>query len=319
MMAIMDRIFLHEVDSQYLSKVTEECGVLRFFSNSTLLYVTEAINLRKKLLRLYTQKDDDLSIQELFQNSTHIQMDETQSALDALIYAKVISQKEKQEMMQNINLWKDYVYLAINPTEFPYVKITDYTEEDWFYIGPFRNRFFLNDLMELYSKLLLLPHCEEKQGPCEKQNNGLCRGWCMLVKADLSDDKDENAERPHIDKLDALLKEAYVHPDNGLLEMIVKEKNKYEDDLQFMKADLLNSQKAILERYKKWLIFLYAVKNLTYKTDKVDVKNGQMVSYNFDGEEHICPFIDIKYRPNEILAVNKNLIDEAWILYQESI
>ncbi len=318
-MAIMDRIYLHEIDSQYVSKVSEESGVIRFFSNTDLLYITDAVNLKNKMIKLFSRKEEDLNLRELFRNSLYIQIDETPNALDALLSAKLILEKGKPEFNQIINEWKEYVYLAINPTEFPYVKITEYTEEEWFYLGPFKNRFFLKDIMELMSKLLQLPHCDDKQGPCGKQNNSLCRGWCMLVKSELSIDPEDKIETPNISKLDALLKEAYVHPDNGLLEMIQIEKNKYEDSLQFIKADLLSTQIDLLKRYKNWLIFLYKAKIMSFESKKVKVRNGQLIGFNMDGIEHYNPFIEIPYRPNEILAMNKNLVDDAWILYQESL
>lgn len=320
-MAIMDRILLHQLDNQEVSKVSEESGVIRFFSSDTLTYITEAINLKQKLLKLYTAREDDLNINELFSKSDYLQIDVTKSAFDALLNVKAVLEKENPEFNQSINSWKEYVYLAINPVEFPYVKVCEFTDEDWFYIGPFKQRFFLIDVMDLMNKLLKLPYCEVKKGPCEKQDMGMCRGWCMLVDSDLAKEhaSEEEIERPNIDKLDALLKEAFIHPDNGLLELVQKEKDKYENDLQFIKADLLSPQLALLKRYKQWLIFLYQAKNLNMENDGFKIQNGQLVNYVYNGIKYEKPYVNIAYRPNEILALNKNFVDEAWILYQESL
>ncbi len=315
----MAEILIHEIDNQYLSKVSEESGLLSFFSGRTLLYVTEAINLKHKLKALWLIKDEDLTVGELFNNSNKLEIKETKSALSALLQVKTILEKEKPEYYRSLNFWKDYVYLAINPAEFPFVKISEYTEEEWFYIGPFRSRFFLVDIMELMSKLLKIPFCETQTSPCEKMDDGRCRGWCLLIKSELDKEAEENSGQTQLQKLDALLKEAFVHPDNGLLELVQNEKEKYDRDLEFSKAELLKPEIELLKRYKDWLIFLYKIKNLNYVTDTISVKNGQIVRYKDDGKEHLCPYIKIDYRPNELLAVNKNLVDEARILYQERV
>lgn len=318
-MAIMNKINLHQFDSKCLSEVSEESGVVRFFSGNILLYATEAINLKQKLIRMFTYKDDDLNLAELFSKSDYIQLDETKTAIDALLNLKVILEKKNPEFNSSVQNWKTYVYLAINPAEFPFVKITEYTEEDWFYIGPFRSRFFITDVMELMSRLLKLPYCEVKQGPCEKQNTELCRGWCMLINPKSADKEDDVSLQPHLQKLDALLKEAYVHPDNGLLEMLISEKDKYNHKLEFEKADLLTANIELLEKYKQWLVFLYKIKSLNFENDKICVQNGQLIRFKIQESQHTFPHIKIAYRPNEILAINKNLVDEGWILFRESV
>ena len=310
---------VHQIDSEYLKGVKEEPGILLFSSEFELLFVTETVNLRRTIQQLNVLQEEDAEVRELFNKSESLLPQVLKTGTEALIQKKNILEKEKPEFNQRLNLWKNYVYLALNPAEFPFVKITDYTDEDWFYIGPFRSRFFLIDMMELMGKLLKLPHCEVKFGPCEKSYDGRCRSWCDLIKAELPKVEEEPAEKPQLQKLDALLKEAYVHPDNSLLDLILNEKKKYEDDLQFAKADLLKPQIEILKRYQDWLIFLYKIKSLTYVTDKVGVRNGQLVSYKVDNKEYHNPYIDIPYRGNEALAINKNLLDEARILYQERI
>lgn len=315
----MEEVLIHKIDNQYLSNMPEDSGVLKFFSGSTLLYISETVNLRYKLSGLWLKKDEELTLGELFSKADRLEIIQTKSPLDALLEVKTILEKEKAEYNNRINSWKEYVYLAINPAEFPFVKITEYTEEEWFYIGPFRSRFFLVDIMELMNKMLKIPFCETQTSPCEKMDDGRCRGWCLLIKSESENESEENAEQTQLQKLDALLKEAFVHPDNGLLELVINEKEKYENELQFTKAEFLKPEIELLKHYKDWLIFLYKIKNLNFVTDTISVKNGQLVRYKKDGEEHLCPYIKIEYRLNELLALNKNLVDEARILYQERV
>ncbi len=315
----MEKVLVQKVDSQYLSEVGEEPGIVLFNSETELLYVTETVNLKRTIKLLDTLKEEDAEVHALFNQAETLQPIACKTGTDAMIQKKLLQDKHNPQFNQRIQIWKNYVYLALNPAEFPFLKITEYTDEDWFYIGPFRSRFFLIDLLELMNKLLKLPYCEVKFGPCDKKFAGQCRGWCELIKAELAEEKDEATAKLNLQKLDALLKEAFVHADNSLLDLILQEKKKYEDDLQFAKADLLSPQIEILKRYKEWLIFLYKIKNLNYVTSKVGVRNGQLVSYKADGIEHSNPYLKINYRANEVLALNKNLVDEARILYQERI
>jgi excinuclease UvrABC nuclease subunit len=315
----MEQILVQNLDSQQIAKLHEDTGVIAFHQGQDLLFATETVNLRFTTAKLLSLKDDDNAISELFSLAETVSIQSTATGTDAIIQKKLLLEHAPAEGQLNIQLWKDYVYLAINPGEFPFIKITEYTEEDWFYIGPFRSRFFLTDLMGLMSRLLKLPNCDVKSGSCEKYDDGRCRGWCVLINSESGQTSEEKAEQPNLQKLDALLKEAFVHPDNSLMDMIAKEKQKYEDNLEFAKAELLKPEIDLLKRYKEWLIFLYKIKTLNYVTNKVSVKNGQLVVFKADGKEHANPYISIPYRTNEVLAINKNMLDEARILYQERV
>jgi len=310
----MERILLHQQDSQWLSLVPEDCGVLSFYSADKLLYISNSVNMKGRIDHLWKKRNSDSIVKELFESSDNLDIKLTKTPLEALCKTKSLLSHQTPEYNSRITLWKDYVYLAVNPQEFPFIKITEYTEEEWFYLGPFRSRFFLMDLMELMNKLLKLPFCEVKEGPCEKLDNDRCQGWCISIYNELS--QEENSEKPELLKLDALLKEAYIHADNGLLEMLDKEKAKYEDELQFEKGELLKPNIELLKKYKQWLIFLYQAKQLTYNTDLITVQNGQMIRCIVDEKEFTFPFQKIEYRKNEQLAHNKNMLEEAWILFK---
>lgn len=312
----MKRILLDQIDNQFLSNLPEENGVICFWKGSELLYSTFTVNLRYTLRLLFARQEEDENIKDLLSQAELLEIEETNSGLDALMRDIQLKSRQEVTFSQRIQLWKNYVYLAINPAEFPFVKIAEYSDEDWFYIGPFRSRFFLADVIELMQKLLKLPFCEVKEGPCEKAGEEMCREWCSLIKVELNR-REEEAKHPNLEKLDALLKEAYVHPDNKLIDLISREKQKYDNKLEFTKGDFLNSDLKLLTRYREWLIFLYQIKNLNKVTENVVIKGGQLIRFKIGTQLYEKPYIHVKYRPNEILALNKNLLDEARILYKE--
>lgn len=310
---------MQNLDMKTLGSLPEENGVILVLKGEQPLFTTATVNIRHTVRVLHALKESNAEAEDLFRQAETLEYRSMESGTQALIQHRMLVDKGEPEFNQRIQLWKNYTYLAINPAEFPFVKISEYTDEDWFYIGPFRSRFFLVDLMELLQKLLKIPHCEVKSGPCEKRDEGKCRGWCVLIPSETKNLKDEKKEQSHLQKLDALLKEAYVHADNKLLDLLLQEKDKYENDLEFARADALSDDINLLKRYKEWLVFFYKIKNLNYINAKLSVKGGQLVHFKEDGKDYDSPFINIPYRPNELLALNKNLLDEARILYRESL
>lgn len=183
----MKRILLDQIDNQFLSNLPEENGVICFWKGSELLYSTFTVNLRYTLrLFVCSSRRRRKHQKNLLSQAELLEIEETNSGLDALMRDIQLKSRQEVTFSQRIQLWKNYVYLAINPAEFPFVKIAEYSDEDWFYIGPFRSRFFLADVMELMQKLLKLPFCEVKEGRLLKAGEEMCREWCSLIKAELN-------------------------------------------------------------------------------------------------------------------------------------
>ncbi len=309
----METVKVARIDSDYLNTIPDEIGILQFYLKNMLLYVSKTPNLRKKLLYLWQMRRESPELEELFSRADTLRWERKERLLDALLYEKKLLLESEPEYNAKLPVWRNYVYLALNPAEFPFVKVTEFTSEDWIYVGPFHNRFFLKDVTELVGRILKLPDCEVSQGPCEKLDTGICRGWCVLISSATTN---ELTLDNHLQKLDSLLKEAYLHPKNNLLELIRHEMAKYEDNLEFSKADLFKDRLEILGKYRQWLIFLYRAKELAFETDFLTVREGQVESFVLDGKHYSCPVVTIQYRENEKLAMNKNLADDAWILYR---
>jgi len=209
-----------------------------------------------------------------------------------------------------IHPWAEYVYLALNSHRYPFISIQEHTNDDWLYLGPFRNRFFLVDILDTLSRILKLPACETGEYPCEKWEQNLCRGWCLA----LGDNSENNPEYP-LDKLESLLKETFLVPENGILELVQKEKDKYFNDLEFEKASLLDDEIELLNKYRNWLKFLIAAKHLNYNSKELDIQKGRLTFCCFQGREYHFPIDNTEFRINETLALNLDSVDESKIIY----
>ncbi len=200
--------------------------------------------------------------------------------------------------------------MAFDALRFPFVTVVEHTNDDWFYIGPFRSRFFLADVIDTLSRILKLPYCETSAYPCEKFDRDACRGWCLSL-APAQESKSEHS----LEKLDDLLKEAYLHPQNGILEMVKKTRDEYFDDLEFTKAALLDDEIKLLATYRDWLMFLYTAKELEFESEDFSVKAGKLIQCRYQNKEYHFPADRTEFRANEALALNMDAVDESRIIY----
>ncbi len=267
-------------------------------------------NLSQRVANLKLKSEQEALYAQLVESADTLEFEAYPRALDALLRCKVEIQIRHPQYQNALNPASDYVYLALNARRFPFVSVQSHTNDDWLYLGPWRSRFFLADVIDSVSRILKIPFCETGTFPCEKLDRGICRGYCLA----LSDDS-ESGEKPDLDKLDALLKEAFLHPENGILDLVCQQRNAYFDELEFEKADLLDDEIEILANYKDWLTFLYAAKALNFATDEIRVEGGMLTWCRFEGSEHNFPIIKTEYRDNEKLALNLADVDEARIIY----
>ena len=156
-----------------------------------------------------------------------------------------------------------------------------------------------------------LPSCNQGNWPCERLDESLCRGWCLNLDETSDPDPDISLE-----KLDALLQESLLLPRNGILEMIIRQRDAYFEDLEFEKAALLDDEIARMERYRDWIQFLRSSKTLNFDNDQFSVRNGLVSSCVWNGRDYHFPPDGTVYRSSEALALNLASVDEAKIVYE---
>lgn len=305
----MREIVLQRLDAVEVKKFPKGWSLIGFWAREELLYLALTPNSRRRYELMKQKSEDNSLISELFTKADHIRIEPLKSALQGLIQYKIILQDRPPSMQHVFNRWENYVYLALNAYVYPFIRTTGDTNDEWLYLGPFRDRFALVDALDTVCKILRLPRCETGDWPCYKLEEGSCAGWCRSLN------EAEAAEEYSLDKLDALLKESFLKPSDGVLEMLIHEKDKYFNDLEFAKADLLSDEIEIQANYRDWLQFLYVARQLSWEDEQVQVLNGRLVKVKAkDREYNFLPDNTI-YRDNERLALNLADVDEARILY----
>lgn len=306
----MNRIFFaNHIENQF-DTLPKGWAFFSLESSEAELYSGYTANLRNRLRYMQGKAREGGIMQELWSQAAFLGWQSYDTALDALVHFKCHTQENSSEYQYRILPYQDYAYLALHSHQYPFLSIQEHTNDDYIYLGPFRSRFFLADVLDLYARILKLPACETGSYPCTKLEMGSCRGWCMQLEKS-SDTSPANS----LEKLDSLLKEAFVHPENGILELLTKQRETYFNELEFAKADLLDSEIKILSNYRKWLNFLYVAKNLDFESESLSIRQGLLVRCRFQGREYQFPFEVPNYRDNEALAQNKDRLDEGWILY----
>lgn len=267
-------------------------------------------NLAQRLSFIRKKTEDNPLYKQMCEEADTLKYEVHAQAIDALIRYKVYVQKQHPVFQQAINPSADYVYLAFGAHRFPFLSMQSFTNDDWTYLGPWRSRFFLVEVMDSLSRILKIPYCETGTFPCEKLEKEICKGYCLALEESFA-----KADIPDLAKLEKLLEEAYLHPNNGILEMVTKERDRYFDDLEFIKADLLNDEIDNLKKYRDWLNFLYVSKALAFETETFSVEGGLISSCELDGTRYHFPRVATEYRENERLALNLLDVDEARIVY----
>ncbi|HPF08675.1 MAG: hypothetical protein PHU99_00790 [Candidatus Cloacimonetes bacterium] len=274
------------------------------------LYAGYTARLGAKLNGFQQRMKDDPLIREMCQRAHILRYQPYPQAIQALAAFKVFVHQHSPEYQSRIHPFAGYVYLALDAARFPFITIQENTNDDWQYLGPFRSRFMLVDLIDSLSRILRLPYCETGSYPCDKFDRGACRGWCLA----LAPAKESKLEHD-LQKLEALLKEAFLHPNNGILDLVQKERDNYFDNLDFAKADLLDDELDLLAKYRDWLNFLYVAKNLSFSNEQYEIEAGQLRSVLIDGYTHYFNLDQPVYRENESLALPLATVDEMKTIY----
>lgn len=286
------------------------CLFFALKSEQDYLYIGSSFRLSARLRGIWDHAREDKLYQELCERATILEYQQMPDSMSALVMQKALIQEHYPSFQQRLRPWDSYVYLGLDSHRFPFISIQEHTNDDWQYLGPFRSRFFVADVIDSISRILKLPNCPGGTYPCERFDTAVCRGWCLALNPAKETDLEHDLQ-----KLDTLLQESFVHPNNGILEMVQQERDRYFDDLEFAKADLLDDEIRLLSAYRDWLNFLYVAKDLSFESPQLTIAHGQLTHAELNGKSYHFPADNPPYRGNELLALPLAAVDEMKIIY----
>ena len=292
-------------DELALQKLPEVRATFYFTDGESVLYAGLTSNLYARITRLAEQREENEKINELWQKAKDISYDLRLTDMDSLVWYKSLLKSFTPFYNDFITIWDNYSYLAIDLDKPPYLSIKENTQTDALYIGAFRSRFFLSDVISIFNKYIKLPICPDNFEKCPLIDSEDCLSFC--TKGDLP-------------KLKELVYNYYLSSNNNLADILTLRYNNYQDELEFIKAEEVKVEAGIILKYYKFLNFLSKTKSLNQILEIDDrvyfIEDGLLAEVSGEG---CLDFRELNkkvpYRANEMLAVNKNQLDERWIVF----
>jgi len=285
-------------------KIPVSSGVFIFSDSHKNLYIRKASNLKKTINNFLIKNLENRIIFKMISLTKTISYEKTSTLFDALVKEKICLNKEIPEYNQQIKPYEDYVYLGIDFNRVPFFNVTEHTHNNLYFVGPFQDRFFIFDIIDTFGTVFGFPACEDENYPCIRLKVNKCSGWCV----------EENR------KIQEIIRESYLQPNEKGIKKIKKKQEKLFDDLQFEKAEILKKQKEKILKFYDFLKLFHVTKNLntifSENETTYEIKNGMLLKIIKDGKQTYFPEFNIEYRDNEYLAHEKNQYAERRIIFQ---
>lgn len=287
-----------------LNKIPETQGIFICNSNDAPIFFKITENLRKFVDIYLLMETEEANLLDLRRDTEYVDYTESQDLFFCLLEEKLFFDQHHPEYNNQIKVWKDYSYLSLQWDDVPYIKTSSDTLSSNIYLGPFRNSFFLQDLLDTFSDIYKLPACDDEIFPCDKMNINRCAGYCVFNQDD---------------SLKQILINFYLFPNIQILNDIRKKIEQYEEELNFQQSEIMTEQLKIIESYYRQLLFLYTSRFINYELDlnqlKVKISNGLISEIKLNNRTLTYNKEDAP-RENELLVLNKDELDERWIIYR---
>jgi excinuclease UvrABC nuclease subunit len=286
-------------------QLPEKAGIFYFSQKNRILYVGYSSNLQRAVSTYFTENPEDKNIIQLISLTDEINYQIKEDLFSAFISAKMLINKKNPEFNHYIQNYKDFVYLGIDFYNPPFFKIMENTQDDLYYLGAFESRFMLLDFIESLNKTAKLPNCSSEEFPCELLKLEECDGYCLK----------DNPEKMK------MIFDFYLFPKGDFEKELEEIREKLMDNLEFLKAELIKKQLKIIRNFYQRVKFLVVTKNLNCVVEdekyKFHIESGliKIISNsNFQTEFQIAK---VDFRANEISAIEKKNLAEAWFVYKK--
>jgi excinuclease ABC subunit C len=231
--------------------IPNQPGIYKYFDvKNHLLYVGKAKVLRKRVASYFTKAFTNYKTHDLVQRIHHIEFTIVDSEQDAFLLENSLIKQYQPRFNINLKDDKSYPFIVIKKEPFPRVfltrrKINDGSE----YLGPFTSVGKVRELLDFIKQNIQLRTCKlnltennikkKKFRVCLEYHIGNCKGPCEALQTE----EDYNYQ---LSQLRNFMK-GNLQP---ILQQYKSEMNRYAQELQFEKAELMRKKIAHLEVYR---------------------------------------------------------------------
>lgn len=167
-----------------LKSLPETCGVYLLYDDSgSIIYVGKSINLKKRVMSYFRKNSDSMKkTQILSKNIQNVNVQITDTELQALILEDELIKKHLPEYNIKQKEYREYQYLIVSDDEFPYIfsEHTPVHKIGHRVFGPFKDSFLADKIKDIVCETFLLRHCTTKvpKNKCIRHDIGQCPGSC---------------------------------------------------------------------------------------------------------------------------------------------
>jgi len=168
-------------------KLPKTSGVYLFLDESKYpLYIGKSVNLRTRVAS-YLRHDStqEERIQRMVHEARTLKYVETETELMALLLEDSLIKKYLPVYNIRQKQFREYRYLQLSDDSFPrLITLEDPGQVRTRIYGPFRDRFFIQRLQEIFSRYLGFRSCSESnpKKSCIELDLGQCLGPCVLAE-----------------------------------------------------------------------------------------------------------------------------------------
>lgn len=296
----MNRVNKKDID---FKKLPQQAGVYLFSDDSSVIFVGRSANLQQSIQRLLEPGEDDKDVFQLASLTTEISFQSTDDLFSALMQEKILLKKYSPEFNSSLKLHEKYAYLAVDFYKVPFLHITENTSEEFYYLGPFQNRFFVYDFIDIMADKFQFPACENEKYPCYKLKHKTCLGWCLKDKTEIGE----------------ILLNSFMKPDEIIMNNLQNEFEKLEIELEFLQAEQQKKKLQIVQKFYDFIKFFHVTKKLNFEffmnEKSIKIENGMLAEIAENDKYQNFTVFNPEYRENEILAHDKTQMAERWIVY----
>lgn len=179
------RVERYRILSRIRTEAPQEAGVYLFYDrHGRVIYVGKSINLRRRMSGYFQESSRGMEnrILRMVFSVTDFRYHVTGSELSALLMEDRLIKQHLPPFNTRQKEFKEYQYLSVTNDPYPTLKRLDRfdacMEENVF--GPFKDKYFVDDLLEIIHKHFRLRSCKEPDPSkqCLNHDIRLCEGPC---------------------------------------------------------------------------------------------------------------------------------------------
>ena len=169
----------------------EKPGVYKYFdSESVIIYVGKAKNLKRRVSSYFTKNHDDFKTTILVRKIAALEYTVVDTELDALLLENSLIKEFQPKYNINLKDDKSYPYIKITHERYPKVfPIRNLVKDGSEYFGPYASIRIMHTVLDLCQKLYPTRNCNLKMTPsgitdgkyqvCLEYHIGNCKGPCI--------------------------------------------------------------------------------------------------------------------------------------------